>query len=84
MEEPLQMRSRTSSALPVIARPTRQVRPTTLPERLRIALMRCSVASMPARLSPPKSPTWAGGEGGGCWVKVRVEVRWSVGGRQPP
>ncbi len=28
-----------------------------MPARLRMALMRCSVRSMPARLSSPKSPT---------------------------
>ena len=33
-----------------------QVRPTTLPARLRIAEMRWSVRSMPARLSPPNWP----------------------------
>ena len=36
---------------------TRQVRPTTLPARLRMAEMRCSVLLMPARLSAPNSPT---------------------------
>mmetsp|Transcript_18785 Transcript_18785/g.39140 ORF Transcript_18785/g.39140 Transcript_18785/m.39140 type:complete len:355 (-) Transcript_18785:243-1307(-) len=50
-------RSRIISTWPVTARPTRQVRPTTPPVRFRMALMRCSVPAMPARLSPPKAPT---------------------------
>ena len=40
--------------VPNTARPMRQVRPTTLPARLRMAEMRCSVRSIPARLSSPK------------------------------
>ena len=40
--------------VPKTARPTRQVRPITLPLRFRMPAMRCSVRSMPARLSPPK------------------------------
>ena len=51
--------SRMMSIVPNTARPTRQVRPTTLPERLRMAQMRCSVRSMPARLSSPNSPMWS-------------------------
>ena len=42
--------------VPKTARPTRQVIPMTWPFRLRIAEMRCSVRSMPARLSSPNSP----------------------------
>lgn len=45
------------TAWPDTARPTRQVRPTTAPLRLRRALMRCSVPGMPALLSLPNSPT---------------------------
>src|SRR3954464_12923907 len=37
----------------------RQVRPTILPLRLRIALIRWSVRSMPARLSSPREPMWS-------------------------
>ena len=48
--------SRKISMVPNTERPTRQVRPTTRSERFLIAEMRCSVRSMPARLSPPKSP----------------------------
>ena len=48
--------SRMMSIVPNTARPMRQVRPTTLPARLRMAEMRCSVRSMPARLSSPKAP----------------------------
>ena len=44
------------SMVPKTARPTRQVRPTILPLRLRMAVMRCSVRSMPARLSSPNEP----------------------------
>jgi hypothetical protein len=51
------IRSATSPALPWIARPTRHVSPTMRPALLRRQLMRCRVASMPARLSPPNSPT---------------------------
>ena len=39
--------------VPKTARPTRHVSPTILPLRLRIAEMRWSVRSMPARLSSP-------------------------------
>ena len=60
---PLSTMSRMMSMVPKTARPTRQVSPTTLPARFRMAEMRCRVRSMPARLSPPKSPmcsmTWA-------------------------
>ena len=51
--------SRMMSMVPKTARPMRQVRPTTLPARLRMALIRCSVRSMPARLSSPKAPMWS-------------------------
>ena len=47
------------SIVPKTALPMRQVRPTTLPLRLRIAEMRWSVRSMPARLSSPKLPMWS-------------------------
>ena len=52
---PPSSRSRTMATVPNTARPTRQVRPTTSPRRLRIALMRCRVRSMPARLSAPNA-----------------------------
>src|SRR5512132_2572894 len=48
--------SRMISTVPYTARPTRSVRPTTFPARLRSALMRWSVRSIPARLSPPNCP----------------------------
>ncbi len=51
---PLSTRSRIVAIVPNTARPTRQVRPITSPRRLRMALIRCRVCSMPARLSPPK------------------------------
>ena len=47
------------SIVPNTARPMRQVRPTIFPFRLRIAEMRCSVRSMPARLSSPNVPMWS-------------------------
>mmetsp|Transcript_5863 Transcript_5863/g.26378 ORF Transcript_5863/g.26378 Transcript_5863/m.26378 type:complete len:232 (-) Transcript_5863:432-1127(-) len=56
-DTPLKRRSRTKSALPSMARPTRAVSPTTPPLRLRMTDMRCRVLLMPARLSPPTSPT---------------------------
>ena len=62
----LRARHPTACAPPAMARPTRHVSPTTLPARLRMQEMRCRVLSMPARLSPPNSPTcgrW--GRGGG-------------------
>ena len=46
--------------VPNTARPTRQVSPTTLPRRLRMAAIRCSVRSIPARLSRSNSPTRSG------------------------
>ena len=52
-------RSLMISIVPNTARPMRAVRPTILPLRLRIALMRCSVRSMPARLSSPNEPMWS-------------------------
>ena len=45
------------AALPSITRPTRQVSPTTRPARLRMALMRWRVWSIPERLSASKAPT---------------------------
>ena len=56
IERPASMWSRRISIVPKTERPTRQVRPTTRSDRLRIAEMRWSVRSMPARLSPPKLP----------------------------
>ena len=52
-------RSAAMAALPGTARPARQVRPTMRPSRLRMHEMRCSVLSMPALLSSPKSPSCA-------------------------
>ena len=52
-------RSAAASAEPRTARPTRHVRPTTLPSLLRSAETRCSVRSTPALLSSPNSPTEA-------------------------
>lgn len=71
MDAPDSTRSATICALPRMARPTRQVRPMMRPARLRRQEMRCSVREMPARLSPPKSPTCAAvyGRTRGC---VRV------------
>ncbi len=54
---PLSTRSWMMSIVPYTARPTRQVMPTISPRRLRMAEMRCSVRSMPARLSASKAPT---------------------------
>mmetsp|Transcript_6502 Transcript_6502/g.26346 ORF Transcript_6502/g.26346 Transcript_6502/m.26346 type:complete len:344 (-) Transcript_6502:11-1042(-) len=54
---PLRNRSKTKSALPSMALPTRAVSPTTLPARLRMTETRCNVSLTPARLSPPTSPT---------------------------
>ncbi len=56
-ERPAATRSAASAALPQTARPARQVRPMTRPSRLRRQEMRCSVRSMPARLSPPNAPS---------------------------
>ena len=53
---PVSTKSWMISIVPKTARPIRQVRPTILPLRLRIALMRWSVRSMPARLSSPNVP----------------------------
>ncbi len=53
---PLWMMSSMIAIVPKTARPTRQVRPTMRPRRLRMQEMRCSVRSMPARLSSPNSP----------------------------
>lgn len=52
-------RSAAMAALPGTARPARHVRPTIRPSRLRMHEMRCSVLSMPALLSSPKSPSCA-------------------------
>ena len=56
---PVSTRSSMISIVPKTARPMRQVSPTILPFRLRIAEMRCSVRSMPARLSSPNVPMWS-------------------------
>ena len=56
---PVSTMSRMMSMVPKTARPMRQVRPTILPLRLRMAVMRWSVRSMPARLSSPKVPMWS-------------------------
>lgn len=57
-EAPSCTKSRSKIALPDIARPTRQVKPIIAPFRFLMALMRCNVLLMPARLSIIKSPTW--------------------------
>mmetsp|Transcript_66386 Transcript_66386/g.110923 ORF Transcript_66386/g.110923 Transcript_66386/m.110923 type:complete len:276 (+) Transcript_66386:1904-2731(+) len=56
MEVGVSKRSLMMSTRPEVARPTRQVSPIMPPNRLRMALMRCSVPGRPARLSPPKAP----------------------------
>ena len=53
---PVSTKSVMISIVPYTARPMRQVSPTILPLRLRMALMRWSVRSMPARLSSPNEP----------------------------
>ena len=53
---PAVARSATMAAEPSTDRPALQVKPTIFPARLRMALIRCRVPSMPARLSPPNSP----------------------------
>ena len=53
---PVSTKSLMISIVPYTARPMRQVSPTILPLRLRMALMRWSVRSMPARLSSPNEP----------------------------
>lgn len=57
MERPEAMRSAAMLALPGTARPARQVSPMMRPSRLRMQEMRCSVRSMPARLSSPNAPS---------------------------
>lgn len=56
-EAPSLTKSCNKLALPDIARPTRQVKPIIAPFRFLIALMRCNVRLIPARLSMAKSPT---------------------------
>ena len=56
---PLSTKSLMISIVPKTALPIRQVRPTILPLRLRIALIRWSVRSIPARLSSPNVPMWS-------------------------
>lgn len=57
MEPPPTTRSRIISALPDIARPTRQVRPIMLALRFRMALILCNEWLIPDRLSSEKLPT---------------------------
>ena len=57
IELPDATRSAAIAALPSTARPARHVRPTMRPSRLRMQEMRCSVRSIPALLSSPKSPS---------------------------
>ena len=56
-EAPSLTKSCNNLALPEIARPTRQVRPIIAPLRFLMALIRCNVLLIPARLSTAKSPT---------------------------
>lgn len=56
-EPPSMIKSLSKFALPETARPTLQVSPTIVPFRFLIALIRCSVLLIPARLSVEKSPT---------------------------
>mmetsp|Transcript_8812 Transcript_8812/g.18858 ORF Transcript_8812/g.18858 Transcript_8812/m.18858 type:complete len:220 (-) Transcript_8812:3137-3796(-) len=53
----LSTRSRIMSMCPSTALPTRHVSPMMCPLRFRMALIRCSVPAMPARLSAPNTPT---------------------------
>jgi hypothetical protein len=53
---PVSTKSLMISIVPNTARPIRHVSPTILPFRFRIALIRWSVRSMPARLSSPNEP----------------------------
>ena len=46
-----------NSAAPLTARPTRHVKPITVPLLFLIIEIRCKVPSIPARLSPPTSPS---------------------------
>ena len=62
------MRSRIMSRCPTTALPTLQVSPTTLPSLFLMALIRCSVPSTPALLSPPKAPTVASAASRSAWV----------------
>src|SRR6476469_351057 len=60
---PVSTKSLMISIVPYTARPIRHVSPTIFPFRFRIALIRCRVRSIPARLSSPNDPmcstTWA-------------------------
>ncbi len=56
---PVSTKSAMISIVPYTARPMRHVSPTILPLRLRMAEMRWSVRSMPARLSSPNVPMWS-------------------------
>ena len=55
---PSLMISATIAALPTTCRPTLAVSPITFPLRFLMQLMRWSVPLMPARLSPPNSPSY--------------------------
>ena len=54
MELPVSTKSRIMVMVPYTARPMRQVKPIISPWRLRMALIRWRVRSIPARLSPLK------------------------------
>ena len=74
---PLSTKSRIMLIVPKTARPTRQVSPITSPRRLRMALIRWSVRSIPARLSPPKSPIVLIQSSRSVWVMGR-SLRYSA------
>lgn len=57
IDRPEAMRSAAMMALPGMALPARQVSPMMRPSRLRMQEMRCSVRSIPARLSSPNAPS---------------------------
>lgn len=59
-EAPSLTKSRNRLALPDTARPTRQVSPIIAPFLFLMALIRCKVLLIPARLSIAKSPTCNG------------------------
>ena len=85
---PVSIKSRIMAIVPNTARPTRQVRPMMSPARLRMALMRCRVFSMPARLSPLKWPTLAmlycrSSRETGVWDKYSVESGKRASGNRP-
>ncbi len=57
IERPEAMRSAAMLALPGMDLPARQVSPMMRPSRLRMQEIRCSVRSIPARLSSPNAPS---------------------------